>query len=262
MNPLVRQIKSTLLALPWLPGLVDSYRRRRRKSFDEVSHLFEGANGIEIGGPTRIFDRSGPFPIYEAVRGLDNLNFSASTFWSKIESGPNFRFDPSKPMGNQFISDAVDLSAIGDESYDLLISSHVIEHIANPLKALVEWRRVLRKGGRIVVVAPDKRYTYDCNRPTTTFEHIMDDLANGTTEDDSTHFEEIINLHDLSNDGTAATVEEHRKRTQQNAENRMAHHHVYDLPLLEKVLDQAGFSTLVTDTFRPYHLLIVAEKRD
>jgi SAM-dependent methyltransferase len=260
MSALVKKVKSLLVRSPALLQVVAAYRRRRRPSFKRVSYLFDGAEGLEIGGPSGIFRRGGPFPIYAYVGSLDNLNFSSSTFWSEIEGGRNFKFDAQKPAGNQFISDAVNLSAVADESYDFLVSSHVIEHIANPIKALAEWKRVLRKDGILVVVAPDKRYTYDRYRPTTTFGHLVEDLENATQEDDRTHLDEIIRLHDLENDGSATSFEEHRERTERNAENRMAHHHVYDIALLREVLTHVGFTPLIDDVFRPYHLLIVARK--
>jgi SAM-dependent methyltransferase len=260
MSALVGKLKSVLVRSPAVLKAVDAYRRRRRPSFKSVSHLFDGAEGLEIGGPSRIFERGGPYPIYAHVGSLDNLNFSSTTFWSEIEGGRNFKFDAQKPAGNQFISDAVNLAAIADESYDLLISSHVIEHIANPLKALAEWKRVLRKDGILMVVAPDKRYTYDRYRPTTTFGHLVEDQENATQEDDRTHLDEIIRLHDLENDGSATSFEEHRERTERNPENRMAHHHVYELPLLREALTHVGFTPLIDDAFRPYHLLIVARK--
>ena len=45
----------------------------------------------------------------------------------------------------------IDLFANGDnipvldKSYDFVISSHVIEHFKNPIKALYEWKRIARK---------------------------------------------------------------------------------------------------------------------
>lgn len=40
------------------------------------------------------------------------------------------------------------------EPYDLLLSFHVLEHIANPAAELIEWRRLLAPGGRIVIEVP------------------------------------------------------------------------------------------------------------
>lgn len=40
------------------------------------------------------------------------------------------------------------------EPYDLLLSFHVLEHIANPAAELIEWRRLLAPGGRMVLEVP------------------------------------------------------------------------------------------------------------
>jgi SAM-dependent methyltransferase len=44
-----------------------------------------------------------------------------------------------------------------DESFDLVVSSHVMEHVPDPWKALSEIRRVLRPGGRYVFSVPFRR---------------------------------------------------------------------------------------------------------
>lgn len=246
-----------LIKVPMVQHAVVRYWNRRRPSFDQSLPWLTGAKALEIGGPTLLFGRKGAFPVYTVVDTLDNLNFSSENFWSNIDEGMNFRFDKDKPAGRQFISDATDLSKIESGSYDLLISSHVIEHIANPLKALREWRRVLKPGGHMVIIAPDKRYSYDRNRPVTDIQHIIADFRNDTPESDTTHFHEIIELHDMAADGTGATYDEHVERTHRNIEHRMSHHHVFDESLVIAMLREAGLEVLLTDVFRQYHLLAV-----
>lgn len=43
------------------------------------------------------------------------------------------------------------------QTFDALIARHVIEHHPDTLMVLREWRRVLKPGGRLVVVTPDQR---------------------------------------------------------------------------------------------------------
>ena len=77
-----------------------------------------------------------------------------------------------------------------DNEFSFLLSEHVLEHIANPIKALHEWIRVIKKGGKIITVLPHKDRTNDKFRPTTTLEHLIEDFKNDVPFDDSTHYEE------------------------------------------------------------------------
>ncbi len=44
------------------------------------------------------------------------------------------------------------------ETFDVVAAQHVIEHFAAPGQLLREWRRVLKPGGRLVLVTPNARY--------------------------------------------------------------------------------------------------------
>lgn len=48
-----------------------------------------------------------------------------------------------------------------DETFDALVARHVIEHSPDTLGVLLEWRRVLKPAGRLVVVTPDQRHYID-----------------------------------------------------------------------------------------------------
>ncbi len=48
-----------------------------------------------------------------------------------------------------------DLTMYADGSVDLIIARHNLEHYLDPMKALQEWRRVLRPGGVMALVLPD-----------------------------------------------------------------------------------------------------------
>src|SRR5512133_3609960 len=42
-----------------------------------------------------------------------------------------------------------------NRSFDVVLAQHLIEHLPDPATWLAEWRRVLRPGGRVVVVTPN-----------------------------------------------------------------------------------------------------------
>lgn len=52
--------------------------------------------------------------------------------------------------------DAHDLVGIENESLDYVYSSHCLEHLADPVRALRRWWQVLRPGGKMLIAVPDE----------------------------------------------------------------------------------------------------------
>jgi SAM-dependent methyltransferase len=215
------------------------YLNKRLEDRDEYMSAISGKSGLEIGGPSAIFRTI--LPVYPHIRSLDGVNFSETTVWEgKIKSGDAYRYYKSE-RGRQFILEATDLLDIHDESYDFVLSSNSLEHVANPLKALRESHRVLRSSGALVIVLPAKEGTFDHRRPITSFDHLMDDFEKATREDDLTHLDEILLLHDLSLDPGAGSKVDFERRSRRNHGNRTLHHHVFDERLIIKSLEFSGF---------------------
>ncbi len=186
-----------------------------------IRHAFQLSNkkGLEIGGPSSIFSLKSFFPVYLFSKKIDGVNFSINTIWEgSIKEGYNYEYYKNK-KGYQYISEASDLNRIESVKYDFLLSSHCLEHTANPIKALKEWNRVLKINGYIILVLPDKNFTFDAQRPITTFEHLKNDFGNATTETDDTHFNEVISLHNIENDKGVETKQQLIDRTKNNYEN-------------------------------------------
>jgi SAM-dependent methyltransferase len=78
-----------------------------------------------------------------------------------------------------------------DNSLDYVVTSHVLEHVANPVAALAEWYRVLRPGGIIYLLVPDRRHTWDHPRALTPVAHFLADYERGTTPADATHIDDF-----------------------------------------------------------------------
>lgn len=213
-----------------------------------------GKKGIEIGGPSELFKRS--LPLYKKIESLDGVNFSNDTIWEgKIKEGLTFNFYKNK-IGRQFISDGTNLSRISDDSYDFVLSTNCLEHIANPLKALNEWKRILKDDGVLILVLPNKKNNFDHMRTTTSLEHIIKDYSEDTSEHDLTHLEEILSLHDLSMDPPAGDIENFKKRSLDNYNNRALHHHVYDLNIMTQMVEYLGFKCILkNETYWDYVIL-------
>lgn len=228
-------------------------KKRIPNSKGYIRHV-AGKKGIEIGGPSALFRTT--LPLYQKVRSLDGVNFSGDTLWEgKIQPGLNFNFISNR-KGMQYIADATDLSQIKDRSYDFLLSSNCLEHIANPLKSLLEWKRVVSSNGILILVVPNKESNFDHRRPTTTFAHVLGDFNNDCTEHDLTHLDEILSLHDLEMDPPAGNIESFRSRSLDNYNNRGLHHHIFDLRVIELMLEWADFDIIQsTKTSKDFYAL-------
>lgn len=246
-------------------GVVSAIYRRllhpRVTNFDALADGIRGRVGLEIGGPSDIFRRSNLFPVYPIAARVDNCNFGKNTTWEEhILEGDTFVFDSSRAPGHQFIAEATGLGFLAEASYDFILSSHTLEHVANPLKALAEWRRILKNDGLLVLVLPDHRRTFDRFRPVTTLQHLIDDRNRDVNESDPTHLDEILALHDFTRDPEAGSCTAFAERAKRNVENRCLHHHVFDPKLATTVVQHVGFVVLATQARDPFHILIVARK--
>jgi len=226
----------------------------------EVERALTGRRGIEIGGPSAIFAGGGLVPAYTLLASLDNCQFASATMWhGSLEDGSPYRFDESKPAGTHFVRDGTDLGGLDDGAYDVVLSSHALEHIANPLRALAEWSRVVGPDGHLLLVVPHVQNTIDRLRPVTTLEHIVEDHELGTAEDDRTHMEEFIALADFDVEPTGTTREAFRRRSEEFAQDRALHHHVFDTRLLVQLLDHAGYRIVAVETALPFHIVALAQ---
>ncbi len=219
-----------------------------------VRSFVAGKKGMEIGGPSAVFRRWFNLPIYDQVGSLDNCDFTQNTTWASHTT--RFCFSKRRPCGKTYFLEGSELHQIATDSYDFLLSSHNLEHLANPLQGLKEWQRVVRPGGHFVIVLPHYARTFDHRRFPTTLEHMIKDYELGMGEDDLTHVEEVFQAHRL-NDG-ARSDEELRALLLSNPMHRMMHHHVFEEGNSRALLEAAGLSVLALETQLPFHIFLLA----
>jgi SAM-dependent methyltransferase len=243
----IRRTKNTVRAL------IDG----RVRCLDAVLPFVEGKAGLEIGGPSVVFEAGlKPLPIYPRVGSLDNCDLSSQTTWAT--HAETYVFSPHKAPGRNIFRDASNLSSIADNAYDFVLSSHNLEHFANPIKALEEWKRVTRPGGALVLVLPNYSKTFDRRRTPTPVDHMFEDFERGTGEDDLTHLPEILDKHDLIMDPLAGSAEEFRRRSLDNFNNRCLHHHVFDEANSRELVTRCGMEVLAVETAPTCHIFLLA----
>ncbi|MBN1664076.1 MAG: methyltransferase domain-containing protein [Deltaproteobacteria bacterium] len=246
-------------------GLLEGIYRlalpHRLEYYPHCKSFFQSGTGMEIGGPSSIFGRRGYIPVYSVAVRIDNCNFSNNTVWEgTVCEGDTFIFNQGKATGRQYIAEASNLQCMEDSSYDFILSSHCIEHLANPLQGLAEWIRVLKQNGLLVLVVPHKDGTFDHRRPLTALEHLIQDFESQTSENDMTHLEEILKFHDLTKDPGAGDFQSFQERSKRNNENRCLHHHVFDTRLAVEAVNYMGLQILAVELFRPFHIVLIAKK--
>lgn len=231
--------------------------RRRLCCFEIAVSLVNDKAGLEIGGPSDVFrDWPAPLPLYDKVASLDNCDFSSSTTWASHSD--IYLFSPRKVPGNTICCEGSDIAVVADNTYDFILSSHNLEHFANPIKALKEWRRITRAGGGLILVLPDYTKTFDHRRQPTPIAHMLNDFVRNSQEDDLTHLPEILRTHDFSMDPGAGSAEEFQRRSLNNSTNRCLHHHVFDEDNSRELLVLAGLEVIAVEKAWPNNIFVLA----
>ena len=73
------------------------------------------------------------------------------------------------------------IKATSGHTFDYVVASHMIEHAPNLLLFLSEVHNILKPGGTCVLIIPDKRFTFDINRPVSTFGSVLESFLSKAT---------------------------------------------------------------------------------
>jgi ubiquinone/menaquinone biosynthesis C-methylase UbiE len=133
-----------------------------------LAHKYCRGNGLEIGGSAH-----NPF-------GLNTLNVD---FTDSMDT--SFKKDEVNLCGKALQVNVVasgDCIPLPDGSQNFIVSSHVFEHFTNPIKALLEWDRLLKSGGVIFMIIPHKERTFDKDKVRTPLHHVIADFFTDNTK--------------------------------------------------------------------------------
>lgn len=168
-------------------------------------------SGIEIGAlhqPLIIPYRTG-------VKYVDRLSVAdLRAHYPELKDYPLVEVD--------IIDDGERLEKVAPDSQDFAIANHLLEHCQDPISVIKTFLRVLKNGGILYLAVPDKRFTFDIDRPVTTLEHLIRDYKEGPAGSRKEHFYEWTSLK-LKKSG--AELEAHAKMLMDN--NYSIHFHVW-----------------------------------
>jgi len=219
------------------------FRKYRVKNLFLIIKIFSKKKALEIGGPSRFFYKN--VPLYQIMNLVDGANFSDSTPRDGlIKKGYDYYGYYKNKKGYNYICDATNLNEIGNKIYDCVISSNCLEHVANPIKALVEWKRVIKNDGYIFLVLPNANLTLDKRRKITKFNHLLDDYNSNIQEDDKTHVEDVIRNEAFIIDSVTKNKKHFIRMANDNLKYRIIHHHVFDHLLIKKICEHLNLKLI------------------
>ncbi|MBB4016046.1 SAM-dependent methyltransferase [Chelatococcus caeni] len=146
-----------------------SLREFRRSVLDR--HVRFPCDAIEIGAyaaPTVSHDEAN-------IRFIDF--FSTEELRAKARQAGG---DPDAVVEVDYVCRDDNYDMVVKDQFDVVIANHVFEHVDHAIRWLQTTRRMLRSGGVLFLVLPDKKYSFDKFRPDTPFSHILFEyLADG-----------------------------------------------------------------------------------
>jgi SAM-dependent methyltransferase len=240
-------------------AVLDHANTPRLASYPAFAALVRDKVGLEIGGPSFAFHDRGMLPLYRCAARIDNCNYAEDSIVNgHVPGGRTFQYYPKREPGWTFICEAADLRQMPDAVYDFILASHCLEHCANPIKAIRQWSRVARPNAACVVVLPDYHHTFDHRRQPTPLSHLIEDYERDTGEDDLSHLQESLELHDLTMDPQGGIHEQFAERCRNNFATRKLHHHVFDEADAEAMLTFSGLTVLHKEIAQPFHIVMLA----
>lgn len=202
--------------------------------------------GVEIG--------PGPKPQILPTRVVDvtYIEQMPSEDWRRLY-GQGAGVDVDASLWDHYqVGEAHDLP-VPDGSLDFIFSSHVFEHLVNPLGHLQVWRRKLRPGGRIVAVVPDFVGSKDYAVAPSDMTDVIAEYKVGVWALTREHYRRYACARGLADEGEAMW-----------SERRSIHAHYYSHDNMAQLLDEAtrrfgfsGFAIRHTPNHKDFHVVVV-----
>lgn len=180
---------------------------------ESVAVAFLRGDGLEIGAlhqPLRV-------PSSARVRYVDRMK--AADLYRQYEDLAEVTL-----VETDIIDNGETLATVADTTQDFVIANHFIEHCENPILTFQNLFRVLKIGGVLFMAVPDKRFTFDADRPCTSIDHLVRDYAEGPAWSKRQHFEEWSRL--VNKRTTEAQVDEEVRHLLNIGYS--IHYHVWD----------------------------------
>ena len=110
---------------------------------------------------------------------------------------------------------------LGDNKFDYFIANHVVEHIPDFIGFFKAVCKCLNDGGKFFLAIPDRRFTFDYNRPETSAGHLIVDHEDHGTVDAAEHILDSLIYHTEKLNVYWSDIENQRY-------NFVHHHHIFN----------------------------------
>lgn len=226
-----------------------NYARTRRS----LAKRFLVGSGIEIGA------LHSPFPMQTGtyVRYVDRLSTSDLLYEYPELAGQSL-------VEVDVLDDGETLATFGDKSVDFVVASHFLEHCEDPIGALKNHMRVVRRGGVVLLALPDRGHGIDRSRAGTTLEHLLIDHEAGPQSSRTDHYHEWSTLVDLIRGSIAADkLDEHAAELEKHRYS--IHFHCWTADefavQLWEIIRRFEFPAEVIENRENYHEFLVVLRR-
>jgi SAM-dependent methyltransferase len=228
-------------------GLLPSFKVRER-----LAAKYLHGTGLEIGAlhfPQKV-------PRGVVVKYVD--------YASREENISKFpELNASDVVITDHIENGFELASFPDGSQDFIIANHVLEHADNPIRVLLNWGRLLRPEGVLLVTVPVAERCFDKGRGETTLDHLVEDHrlveageGGRFREQNRGHYVEILRISEPSDirnkGGRVPEVSEEdfqRRLAEMLAADRVdIHFHTFSIESYRKFMEY--FVTGITREFR------------
>lgn len=167
------------------------YGSKRLDQIYELINIYglQNRSGVEIGPFDRpILDKE----TYPNVKYADV--FTTEQLRKMAHENPKRNEDQVVEV--DFVTYQAEYSvSVGQEQMEFFICSHVLEHLPNMLGALRDIGNTLKPGGNFIIAFPDRRFTFDIDRPATSFKEFKDRFERNDQKPDPRLVFEAFDLH-------------------------------------------------------------------
>lgn len=202
--------------------------------------------GIEIG--------PGPHPQVLPGPGVEvsYIEQMPPAEWNRLYNAKS-KFEMNESLWEHYVVGDAHNLPVEDGSLDFIFSSHVLEHLANPLGHLEIWGRKLRKGGLVVAVVPDYIGSKDYGADASDIRELIAEYESGQFSATREQFRRYARLRGAKDDGEKIWADKFSIHVHFYTNSNMA-------LMMQEAIRRFGFqdySIIHTPNHKDFHLVAI-----